>query len=235
MARPSVRRRTPMVLRPRRRPASFAVPVAPGFLEVVLATRNPGKVREFIELMHDLPIQVYSLEAFPQIGELPEDGLTYTENAISKAATVARLTGRIAVADDSGLEVDALEGQPGPLSRRFLGDAASDSARNGRILKLLHQVGSERRTARYRAVVAVALPAGEVRTFEGTCEGRIATAPRGSGGFGYDPIFLVPAYGKTMAQLPLAVKNRLSHRARAFAAARPYVKKLAVRSLDAAD
>lgn len=235
MARPSVRRRTPTVLRPRRRPASIAVPVAPGHLEVVLATRNPGKVREFIELMHDLPIQVYSLEAFPQISELPEDGLTYTENAISKAATVSRLTGRVAVADDSGLEVDALEGQPGPLSRRFLGDAASDAARNGRILKLLHQVPSERRTARYRAVVAVALPGGEVRTFEGTCEGKIATAPRGSGGFGYDPVFLVPAYGKTMAQLPLAVKNRLSHRARAFAAARPHVKKLAIRNHETAE
>jgi XTP/dITP diphosphohydrolase len=211
------------------------VPAAPGFLEIVLATRNPGKVREFIELMRDLPIQVYALDAFPQIGELPEEGITYTENAISKAATVARLTGRIAVADDSGLEVDALDGQPGPLSRRFLGDAASDAARNGRILKLLHQVAPERRTARYRAVVAVAPPGGEVRTFEGACEGKIAPAPRGAGGFGYDPIFLVPAYGKTMAQMPLAVKNRFSHRARAFAAARPYIKRLAVTNQDPGD
>jgi len=235
MARSSVRKRMPAVLRPRKRPASVPVPVAPGFLEFVLATRNQGKVREFIELMRELPIQVYSLDAFPQIGELPEDGLTYTENAISKAFAVAHLTGRIAVADDSGIEVDALDGGPGPQSRRFLGDHASDAARNARILKLLHPVSSERRTARYRAVVAVALPRGDVRTFEGTCEGKVATAPRGSGGFGYDPIFLVPAYGKTMAQLPLAVKNRISHRARAFAAARPFIKKLAVRSRDAVD
>ncbi len=201
----------------------------PGLLDVVLATRNQGKVREFVELMRDLPIQVYSLEAFPRIGDLAEDGLTYTENAISKAAAVARLTGRVTVADDSGIEVDALQGAPGPQSRRFLGGHASDAARNARILKLLHPVPSERRTARYRAVVAVAQPSGDVRTFEGACEGRVATAPRGSGGFGYDPIFFVPAYGKTMAQLPLVVKNRISHRARAFAAARPYVKQLSVR------
>lgn len=212
-----------------RRARRVAIPVAPGYLEVVLATANPGKVREFIELMRDLPIQVYSLDAFPQIGELPEDGLTYTENAISKAAIVARLTGRVVVADDSGIEVDALQGAPGAQSRRFLGEAASDAARNARILRLLHNVPVERRTGRYRAVVAVALPTGDVRTFEGTCEGRIATSPRGSGGFGYDPVFLVPTYGKTMAQLPLPVKNRISHRARAFAAARAFLKKLAVK------
>jgi len=232
MPRPSVRKR-PGALRLRPRPPAVPPSSAPGFLDVVLATRNPGKVREFVELMHDLPIQVYALDAFPQIGPLPEDGLTYTENAIGKAATVARLTGRIAVADDSGLEVDALQGGPGPQSRRFLGDHASDTARNARILKLLHAVPSERRAARYRAVVAVALPGGEVRTFEGSCEGKITTSARGSGGFGYDPIFLVPAYGKTMAQLPLALKNRISHRARAFAAARPFLSRLATGTRDA--
>jgi len=210
------------------RTARVSAPVAPGFLEIVLATRNPGKVREFLELMRDLPIQVYSLEAFPQIGHLREDGTTYTENAISKAAAVARLTRRVTVADDSGIEIDALDGKPGAQSARFLGEGATDSARNARILRLLQSVSAERRTARYRAVVAVALPDGQTRTFEGTCEGRIATAPRGSGGFGYDPVFLVPAYGKTMAQLPLAVKNRISHRARAFLAAHPFLKALAV-------
>lgn len=210
------------------RAAAVTTPAAPGLLEVVLATRNPGKVREFLELMRDLPVQVYSLDAFPQIARLREEGITYTENAISKAAAVARLTGRVTVADDSGIEVDALDGKPGAQSARFLGDGASDTARNARILRLLHNVTAERRTARYRAIVAVVHPGGGVRTFEGTCEGRIATAPRGLGGFGYDPIFMLPAYGKTMAQLPLAVKNRISHRARAFAAARPYLKALAL-------
>lgn len=209
------------------RRAEITIAVTPGSLEIVLATRNPGKVREFLELMRDLPIQVYSLDAFPQIGQLKEEGITYTENAISKAATVARLTGRLTVADDSGIEIDVLDGKPGAQSARFLGDGASDTARNARILRLLHDVSAEHRTARYRAIVAVAHPDGEARTFEGTCEGRIATAPRGSGGFGYDPVFMVPAYGKTMAQLPPVVKNRISHRARAFAAARPYLRALA--------
>lgn len=227
--RPKRSARRAAASRPKRpgRRGGIAIPVAPGFLEIVLATRNPGKVREFLELMRDLPIQVYSLDAFPQIGHLREEGITYTENAISKAATVARLTRRLTVADDSGIEIDALDGKPGAQSARFLGDAASDTARNARILRLLHNVSAEHRTARYRAIVAVAHPDGETRTFEGTCEGRIATAPRGSGGFGYDPVFMVPAYGKTMAQLPLPVKNRISHRARAFAAAHPYLKTLA--------
>jgi XTP/dITP diphosphohydrolase len=228
MATGSRRKQTSAPRRASRTQGTAASALAePGVLEIVLATRNPGKVREFLELMRDLPIQVYSLDAFPQIGYLREDGTTYTENAISKAGTVARLTRRVTVADDSGIEVDALEGKPGAQSARFLGEGATDSARNARILRLLQQVSTERRTARYRAVVAVAMPDGETRTFEGTCEGRIATAPRGSGGFGYDPVFLVPAYGKTMAQLPLAVKNRISHRARAFLSARPFLKGLA--------
>ena len=210
----------------RRPPVKVAEPVG-GPLTIVLATRNPGKVREFVELLRDLPIQVYSLDAFPQIPDLPEDGRTYTENAINKAATVARLTRRVAIADDSGLEVDALQGAPGPQSRRFLGERVSDAARNARILKLLRNAPAKTRAARYRAVVAVAAPDGTVRTFEGVCEGQIATSSRGSHGFGYDPIFFVPAYGKSMAQLPLAVKNRISHRARAFAAARPYLRRLA--------
>lgn len=204
-------------------------PGASGVLEVVLATRNPGKVRELVELLHDLPVQAYSLDAFPQIDELTEDGQTYTENAISKAIAVARLTGRVAVADDSGIEIDALQGAPGPHSRRFLGERASDSARNARVLKLLQHAPVKSRAARYRAVVAVATPDGAVRTFEGVCEGQIAPAARGSHGFGYDPIFALPEHGKTMAQLPPEVKNRISHRARALIAARPYLRQLATR------
>jgi XTP/dITP diphosphohydrolase len=203
---------------------------APGVLEIVLATRNQGKVRELLDLLRDLPLQVYSLSAFPSIRDLPEDGLTYTENAISKALAVARLTHRTTAADDSGIEIDALQGAPGPHSRRFLGGEASDAARNVRILKLLADVPTTGRAARYRAVVAVATPDGTVRTFEGVCEGQIASAPRGSHGFGYDPIFLLPQYDKTMAQLPMAVKNRISHRAQAMTGARSYLRQLTTRS-----
>lgn len=229
MARPSRKARTrpapPSPRRRRRVPAKSTS--APDVLEVVLATRNPGKIREILEILRDLPLRVYTLDAFPQIQNLSEDGLTYTENAISKALTVARLTRRLAIADDAGIEIDALQGAPGPQSRRFLGEGASDTQRNTRILKMVADVAPPARTARYRAVVAVATPDGTVRTFEGTCEGELATAPRGAHGFGYDPIFLVPAYGKTMAQLPPAVKNRISHRARALAASRPYLRQLA--------
>jgi XTP/dITP diphosphohydrolase len=203
-------------------------PISRGPLEIVLATRNDGKVREFLELLADLPVQVYSLAAFPQIPPLREDGSTYTENAIGKAVTVARMTGRVTIADDSGIEVDALGGEPGPFSNRFMDGAASETARNARLLKLLRGTQSADRTARYRAVLAVALPGGVVRTFEGICEGQVLTAPRGSGGFGYDPIFYIPREGKTMAQLSLAAKNRISHRARAMAAARPFIRKIAV-------
>lgn len=198
----------------------------PEVIDVVLATRNAGKVAEFMALLADYPIQVYSLDAFPQIPPLPEEGMTYTENAISKALTVSRLTRRVAIADDSGIEVDALEGGPGPASHRFLGEAASDSARNARLVQLLREVPESARRARYRAVIAVASPIGPVRTFEGTCEGVILLTPRGSHGFGYDPIFLVPKFGKTMAQLPPAAKNKISHRAHAIANAKPYLRQL---------
>lgn len=225
-SRPARRRKTTLPVRDRSENGARGG-AARGALEAVLATRNPGKVREILDLLRDLPLLVYSLDAFPQIRHLPEDGLTYTENAISKALTVARLTRRLAIADDSGIEIDALQGAPGPQSRRFLGEDASDASRNARILKLLADVPAKARSARYRAVVAVATPEGTVRTFEGVCEGQIASVPRGSHGFGYDPIFLVPEHGKTVAQLPLVVKNRISHRARALAAARPYLRQLA--------
>lgn len=201
-------------------------PVRPGIVDVVLATRNPGKVAEFVALLADFPIQVYSLAAFPQIPPLREDGVTYTENAISKALPVARLTGRVVIADDSGIEIDALQGAPGPASHRFLGEAASDSARNARLVQLLRDVPEAARRARYRAVVAVASPNGFVRTFEGKCEGAILLTPRGAHGFGYDPIFLVPEFGKSMAQLPMTVKNKISHRAHAVSNAKPYLRQL---------
>lgn len=198
-----------------------------GPLVVVLATRNPGKVRELESLLADLPLRLQSLRDFPQILPPPEEGDTYAANAASKAVAVARATGQAALADDSGLEVDALGGAPGVQSSRWLGEEATDAERNAAVLARLRDAPAEARTARFRAVVAVALRDGTVRTFEGVVEGRIADRPAGETGFGYDPIFLVPEFGRTMAELGPEVKNRISHRAQAVRAARTYLSTLA--------
>ncbi len=195
-------------------------------LVVVLATRNPGKVRELTALLADLPLEVKSLLDFPEVPPLAEEAATYAVNAVAKALAVARATGLIAVADDSGLDVDALEGEPGVHSSRWLGEGATDADRNAALLARLAGVPAERRTARFRAVVAVAHPDGSVRTFEGVVEGRIADRPAGGEGFGYDPIFLVSGEGRTMAELETALKNRISHRARAIRSAREYLETL---------
>ncbi len=190
---------------------------------VVLATRNRGKLRELEALLAGLPVRVQTLDDYPDVPILPEIGDTFEDNAKSKARNVAWLAGQIALADDSGLEVDMLGGAPGVNSATFLGPTATDEDRNTWVLGKLRGVEEGLRTARYRAVVAVATSGGTVRTFEGTCEGRIADGPRGHEGFGYDPIFFVPAYGRTMGELPPEIKNQISHRARALAAARDYL------------
>jgi XTP/dITP diphosphohydrolase len=194
---------------------------------VVLATRNPGKVRELSALLADLPLEVKSLLDFPDMPFLVEEGATYAENAIAKALTVSRATGQEALADDSGIEIDALDGAPGVHSSRWLGEDASDADRNTAVLERLRGVSPEARTARFRAVVAIAQPDGTVRTFEGVVEGRIAERPAGREGFGYDPIFLVQGEGRTMAELDSQIKNRISHRARAVRAARSVLAALA--------
>lgn len=191
---------------------------------LALATRNVDKVREIAAIYAHLGLDLRTLAEWPEIEQLPEKGTTYPENAATKARAVALATGLPALADDSGIEIDALGGEPGPRSRRFLGDGATDADRNARVLEMLRDEPDARRGARYRAAVALALPDGTVRVFEGTCEGAIAHAPRGRFGFGYDPIFLVEGSGQTMAELPLARKNQISHRARALRAAEPYVR-----------
>lgn len=193
---------------------------------IVLATRNRGKARELEALLSGLPVRVHTLDDYPSVPILPETGKTFEANAVEKAAAVARLVGQIALADDSGLEVDALGGAPGVDSATFLGPDATDEDRNAWVLGRLRGLAEGLRAARYRAVVAVAGPDGTVKTFEGTCEGRIADGPSGYHGFGYDPIFLVPAYGRTMAELPPEIKNQISHRARALEAAREYLMAL---------
>jgi len=193
---------------------------------LVVATRNPGKLREMQRMLQDLPFEVRSLREYPDVGPLVEDAPTYEGNAVQKAVAVARQTGEVALADDSGLEIDVLGGWPGVHSARFLGEEATDADRNTEVLRRLEGVPLERRTARYRAVIAVALPDGTVKTFEGTCEGLIAPEPRGGGGFGYDPIFYLPELGRTVAELAPEEKDRLSHRGKALAQARAFLERL---------
>ena len=193
---------------------------------VILATRNPGKVREIVAIYAPLELELRPLADYSEIPQMREEGTTYADNAAAKARAAALRVGLVALADDSGIEVDALGGAPGVHSARFLGASASDSERNARILFLLEGVPDERRTARYRAAVAVARPDGTVRVFDGVCEGQVAVAPRGTAGFGYDPIFMPEGAQQTMAEIPLDVKNRISHRARALRAAEPYLREI---------
>jgi len=185
--------------------------------QIVVATANRGKLREIEEILAPLGLSIASLADYPDFPRVKEDGATFEENAVKKAQATAAFTGTVALADDSGLEVDYLGGAPGVHSARFAGDSADDAANNAKLLGLLEGVPWEKRTARFRCVIAVATPEGEVITAEGVAEGYILTAPRGAGGFGYDPLFYFPGYGQTFAELPPAVKNQVSHRARALA------------------
>lgn len=195
--------------------------------DLVLATRNAKKVEELKTLLADLPIRILSLRDFPEAPETPETGTTFAENAELKARAAALATGRPALADDSGLEVDALGGEPGVYSNRFAGPTATDRDRYMRVLELMDGVPEDKRTARFRAAVAVARPDGETIVVEGTCEGRIALEPRGEHGFGYDPVFYLPELGKTMAELRPDEKNRISHRGKAMHAAKSILRDLA--------
>ncbi len=182
---------------------------------LLIATTNAGKFREFAELLGGLPIALKSLAQFDSAPEVAEDGATYTANALHKALTVARWSGCSALADDSGLEVDALHAAPGVHSARYAGPAQDSAANIAKLLAALEGVPLAQRTARFRCVIAVARPGGATLTAEGICQGVIIETPRGSGGFGYDPVFLYPPLDQTFAEIPAAVKNRLSHRARA--------------------
>jgi XTP/dITP diphosphohydrolase len=192
---------------------------------LVIATRNPGKVRELQELLHDTGVRLLSLADFPELPEIPEVGATFAENAAAKAQAVARLTGHPALADDSGLAVDALGGAPGVFSARYAQDRTaprppSDADNWQKLLVEMQNVPWEQRTASFVCEIALALPDGRLFRAHGKCEGLIALSPQGDQGFGYDPVFWVPEYKATMAQLGPAVKNRISHRARALAAFR---------------
>lgn len=187
-------------------------------LRLLLATNNPGKVREFRRLLAGAPFVVETPAEAGIALEVAETGSSYAENAALKARAFASASGRLALADDSGIEVDALDGAPGMYSARFGGDGLDDAGRTALLLEKLAGVPMERREARYRAVVAVADPDGSVELFEGVQEGRIGFAPRGERGFGYDPVFITED-GRVQAEIDDAEKDRVSHRGQAVRAA----------------
>jgi len=184
--------------------------------ELVVATRNAGKLAEIRRLLEGSGVRVMSLEDFPAIPEVVEDGETFAANASKKAETVAAQTGLPCLADDSGLVVEALAGRPGVHSARYAGPEANDADNNRKLLEELTDVAADQRRAAFHCVMALCLPGEATRLFEGQVEGLILTSPRGEGGFGYDPLFYLAEQGCTMAQLPLDAKNRISHRGQAL-------------------
>jgi len=192
---------------------------------LLLGTRNPGKVKEITSILGDAGWYFSSLREFPDVAVAEENGATYSENAIAKARFYAQATGLVALADDSGLEVEVLNGAPGVFSARYAGDNASDADRRILLLSELSKTMSTNRRARFVAVVAIADPAGAVlNVSEGICSGSINFAPRGDGGFGYDPLFVPDGYTQTFAELPESVKNVISHRARALMSAKLFLE-----------
>jgi XTP/dITP diphosphohydrolase len=186
--------------------------------EIVVATKNPGKLREIKESLKGMEVQILSLTDLPHLPPVEEDGSTFLENALKKARTVARHTGRLTIADDSGLEVDYLKGDPGVHSARFAGEDASDADNNRKLLQCLEGIPSSQRGATFRCVIAVVDPQGKETWVEGKCRGTIGEQTKGTQGFGYDPLFIIPESGKILAELPLEEKNRISHRGKALAA-----------------
>jgi XTP/dITP diphosphohydrolase len=193
--------------------------------ELLIATGNAGKVREFAALFSDRKLKLYSLKDFPALLPAVEDDVTFAGNALKKAAAASMQSGLPTIADDSGLCVDALGGKPGVLSARYAGEGADDDANNLKLLEELKTVPMGKRQAAFRCAIAFCTPEGLEATFEGELRGVVLEKASGSGGFGYDPLFMVPEYGKTLAELSLEVKNRISHRGRAAEALKEYLVK----------
>lgn len=188
--------------------------------ELVLATRNRHKGEELAALLADLPIRIRTMDDFPEVPDVEEDGATCEANAIKKARAVSEATGLLAIADDTGLEVDALAGRPGVYAARYAGPKATYEDNCKKLLQELTGVPRDRRTARFMTVAAVASPSQAVEVATGWLDGFITEEPAGARGFGYDPVFYVPELGKTLAELSSEEKNRISHRAKAFAQVR---------------
>ncbi|HEU4762362.1 MAG TPA: non-canonical purine NTP pyrophosphatase [Gemmatimonadales bacterium] len=203
----------------------MATSASPSDALLVLATANRAKGRELAELLSDLPYRIRDLSAYPGVVLPPEGETSYAENALGKARAVTAATGEMALADDSGIEVDAFGGRPGVLSARYGGDGLTDPDRNALMLRELADVPPARRTARYRAVIAVTAPDGREATVDGTVEGVLLETPRGTGGFGYDPLFYYPPLGATFAEIAPEAKHAVSHRGRAMALARELLRR----------
>ena len=190
--------------------------MVPETTEMILGTRNHGKIAEFRSLFKGMQIKLLSFYDFPDVPPVVEDGKTFEENAAKKAKTIAKATGRIAVSDDSGLEVDFLNAVPGVYSARFAGERATDRENARKVLKMLDGVAWEERSARFVCVICAATPKGKTISAEGTCAGTISFEMRGSHGFGYDPILVPDGYQMTMAEMEPELKNSISHRADAM-------------------
>ncbi|NLM47580.1 MAG: XTP/dITP diphosphatase [Epulopiscium sp.] len=183
---------------------------------IIFATKNQGKIAEIQEIMKELNLEILSLESAGIDADIIENGSSFEENAIIKVKEIMKLTNDIVMADDSGLEIDYLNGAPGVYSSRFEGENTPYDIKNNKILSMLEGVPDEKRTARFVCVIAVGFPNGEIITTKGTIEGRIGYEIKGENGFGYDPIFYVPEYNMTTAQMSPQLKNQISHRAKAL-------------------
>ena len=186
--------------------------------DLVIATRNHGKLREIREILKGAPFKVLGLDAYPDAPEVDEDADTFAGNAEKKALTIADYTGCLTLADDSGLVVEALDGAPGVLSARFSGEDATDTSNNHKLLEMLSGVEASDRQAAFHCAMVLADPDGGTVHFSGVFKGVILEQMQGDGGFGYDPLFYVPDHGLTLAQLPMEIKNRISHRGQALRA-----------------
>lgn len=194
-------------------------------MELIVATRNKDKLAEIKTLLKGLPIDVFSLDSFKGVPEVIEDGLTLEKNACKKAVQVSRFLKKFAVADDSGLEVEYLDGEPGVYSARFSGKGATYKSNNEKLLRLLKDVPLAKRKACFKCVIALADKGKIIGIAEGRCSGNISFEPRGDNGFGYDPVFMPNGYKKTFAQMNAFQKNKISHRGKALAKAKKIISK----------
>lgn len=199
-------------------------------MKLLVATGNQGKLKEIHRLLENSDVEVVGLNQCDNPPEVIEDGDTFEANARKKAVQMAAFSGCLTLADDSGLVVDALGGAPGVHSARYAGKQGDDAANNAKLLSELVDVVDEKRQAAFHCVMALASPDGHCQTFAGKVSGLIMRGERGGGGFGYDPLFMVPEYGKTMAELPLDIKNRISHRGTALQQLIPVLQELAAQA-----